>query len=400
MSSCVSFDKYYDAMKTSTIQESKISTDYDMLMRNMLCKKCGAYALENCGESVSCNECGIVYEQDVIDEGNECRYYHHDDNRGSDPSRCGMPVNELMPVTNLCTSMDYSSNYVHKLHSHLSYSHKERDRIKVFSEIDNICARLKINSCIATKAKYNYNMIKDFMEEENDIKRKKNRKGIIGTCVYNACDLHRCPIREGDIARELGLDTNYISRGIKIFGDICNKKNIIVKRKVSCGNDAMYYLEKFCSILQFSETITNLVRKIVEKSMKFRIATDDHTPEAQTAGCVWFVIKKCNFDKSRPKSFIHYKIDVSEVTIARAYDKVKAFDDGKCPHRDDRDVMTCKFCHKFRPVKGCFTKYIDEYLKTYEDQNKLNYLINGAEMAKEKVKKKRGRKPKNKLLND
>ena len=61
----------------------------------------------------------------------------------------------------------------------MSYSHKERDRIKVFSDIDNICVRLKINSCITQRAKYNYCMIKDFMEEENDIKRKKNRKGII-----------------------------------------------------------------------------------------------------------------------------------------------------------------------------------------------------------------------------
>ena len=95
-------------------------------------------------------------------------------------------------------------------------------------------------------------------------------------------------------------------------------------------------------------------------------------------------MKKCNFDKSRPKSYIHQKVDVSEVTISRTYDKIKAFDDGKCLHRDDRDIDKCKNCVKFRPKTGCFTKYINVYIEKNNNENKLNYLISGAEIMEEK----------------
>jgi transcription initiation factor TFIIIB Brf1 subunit/transcription initiation factor TFIIB len=386
--------------KKDVNQDVCLENSYQDIMNKILCKNCGEYSLVNNSQIISCSSCGVIMDDIIIDEGNECRFYHHDDNRGSDPSRCGMPSNDLMPTTNMSTSIDVGKNYIYKLHNHMSYSHKERDRIKVFSDIDNICVRLKINNCITQKAKFNYCMIKDFMEEENDIKRKKNRKGIIGTCIYNACDDYGCPIRESDIARELGLAPNYISRGIKIYGEICNKKNIIIRKKVSQSNDALYFLESFCSILQFNNQITQLVKKIIEKVIKFKVATEDHTPEAQTAGSIWFVVKKCGFDKSRPKSFIHQKVDVSEVTIARAFEKIKAFDEGNCPHRDDRNTTKCKYCSKYKPKNGCLTKYINEYLNKYnEDNNNIDYLISGAEIAEEKVKKKRGRKPKIKVEN-
>jgi transcription initiation factor TFIIIB Brf1 subunit/transcription initiation factor TFIIB len=392
-------NEYYKILKNNKNDEinSELNIDensYQGIMKRLLCNNCNEYTLVNNGNSISCSNCDFVDDRVIVDEGNECRFYHHDDNRSMDPSRCGMPSNDLMPITNMSTSIDAGKNYIYTLHNHMSYSHKERDRIKVFSEIDNICLRLKVNSCITARSKHNYCMIKDSMEEQNDIKRKKNRKGIIGTCIYNACDDYSCPIRESDIAKELGLSPYYISRGIKIFGEICNKKNIIIQRKVIKSNDAMYYLESFCSILQFNNNITELVKKIVEKVIKFRVAAD-HTAEAQTTGCIWFAVKKCNFDKSRPKSYIHQKVDVSEVTISRTYDKIKAFDDGKCPHRDDRDIDKCKNCVKFRPKTGCFTKYINVYIEKNNNENKLNYLISGAEIMEEKIKKKRGRKPKN-----
>jgi len=298
-------ETYKDLKGINSNNEHSVEDTYQDLMNKIKCPRCGKYSLSNMGHMVSCSECDMTVDEVMIDEGNECRFYHHDDNRGSDPSRCGMPRNELMPTTNMSTSIDSGKNYIYKLHSHMSYSHKERDRIKVFSDIDNICIRLKVNGCIGIKAKHNYCMIKDLMEDENDIKRKKNRKGIIGTCIYNACDEYGCPVRESDIARELGLAPNYISRGIKIYGEICNKKNIVVLNKVIKSNDALYYMESFCSFLQFNDRMIALVKKIIDKVIKFKIATEDHTPEAQTAGAIWFVIKKCNFDKSRPKSYIH-----------------------------------------------------------------------------------------------
>ena len=40
-------------------------------------------------------KCGIIYK-DNLDNGAEWRYYGADDNHGSDPTRCGMPINPLL----------------------------------------------------------------------------------------------------------------------------------------------------------------------------------------------------------------------------------------------------------------------------------------------------------------
>ena len=42
-----------------------------------------------------CRKCGKM-SQKIIEHGAEWRYYGGDDNQGSDPTRCGMPVNPLL----------------------------------------------------------------------------------------------------------------------------------------------------------------------------------------------------------------------------------------------------------------------------------------------------------------
>ena len=41
------------------------------------------------------NKCGIIYK-DRLDSAAEWRYYGADDNQGSDPTRCGMPINPYL----------------------------------------------------------------------------------------------------------------------------------------------------------------------------------------------------------------------------------------------------------------------------------------------------------------
>ena len=369
-------------------------TFYNNIMKKSLCAKCNEYGLENYKqEFIMCKNCGNVFEQNIIDEGNEIRYYN--DDKGSDQSRCGMPNNSLIPSTSMKTSIAGGGNYAFILHNNLSFSHKERDLIAKFSDIDNICMRLALNSAITTKAKTFYSEIKEYMEDLNDIRRSGNREGLIGTCIYRSCKCFNYPISERDISKAMNIEVDKITHGIKIFSEICIKKSInIVSTKTQT---AMDFLEKFCSILEFTEPLINLVKKIIEKMIKFKIATF-HAAESQTAGCIWYVIKKCGYDKLRPKSFISQKVGVSEVTISRTYSRLDTFDQGKCPHKDNKNIDECKLCTKYKPKELCFTKYINEYLEKEKSKNtpnnNINYLISGAEIMEEKPKKKRGRKPK------
>ena len=59
-----------------------------------LCKSKVAYDDER---FLTCTnpKCGIIYK-DQLDESAEWRYYGADDNKQSDPTRCGMPINPLL----------------------------------------------------------------------------------------------------------------------------------------------------------------------------------------------------------------------------------------------------------------------------------------------------------------
>ena len=47
-----------------------------------------------------CNDCGL-YNDCIIDCGQEWRFYGNDDSKGNDPARCDIPTSELLPNTSI-----------------------------------------------------------------------------------------------------------------------------------------------------------------------------------------------------------------------------------------------------------------------------------------------------------
>ena len=75
-------------------------------------------------------KCGIVYT-DMLDQSAEWRFYGADDNQGSDPTRCGMPINPLLPNSSLGTIINGHGYEVYRrLHKWNSITYKERSLIK------------------------------------------------------------------------------------------------------------------------------------------------------------------------------------------------------------------------------------------------------------------------------
>ena len=134
---------------------------------------------------IKCKICSNVISN--ISDNPEWRYYGVSDSRCSDPTRCGMPVNSLLPESSVGSTVSYKSNtktmnQIRKYQQYMGMPYKERSLYKVFLEIQETCKKNSIPSIIINESKSLYTII-----SETKISRGSNRKGIIAACVYFAC---------------------------------------------------------------------------------------------------------------------------------------------------------------------------------------------------------------------
>ena len=74
-----------------------------------VCLECNSLDVVHIDGFITCKSCGNQMTS-IIDNSQEWRYYGQFDNRSNDPSRCGMPVNELMPNASMGSVIGNFSN--------------------------------------------------------------------------------------------------------------------------------------------------------------------------------------------------------------------------------------------------------------------------------------------------
>ena len=111
------FDQEIDNNYGNKKNLQNIECIYDNINVRENCDACKSTLITNDEGYLECtnNKCRIFYK-DILDCGAEWRYYGADDNQNSDPTRCGMPINNLLPYSSygckiVCSS---SSNYTMK----------------------------------------------------------------------------------------------------------------------------------------------------------------------------------------------------------------------------------------------------------------------------------------------
>ena len=132
-----------------------------------------------------CKVCSNIISN-IVDNP-EWRYYGNTDSKSSDPTRCGMPVNTLLPESSVGSTIAYNSNtktmnQIRKFQKWQGMPYKERSLYKVFLEIQEKCKKNNIPNIIINEAKSLYTII-----SKTKISRGSNRQGIIAACVYFAC---------------------------------------------------------------------------------------------------------------------------------------------------------------------------------------------------------------------
>ena len=113
----------------------------------------------------------------------ENRFYGSNDTKSTDPTRCGMPSNILLPESSIGSTINFKNNnktmnQIQPTIPGMPY----KTKYKVFNTITDKCKKHNINSKIIEESKSLYNMI-----TEIKISSSSNRIGIHTTCVYFAC---------------------------------------------------------------------------------------------------------------------------------------------------------------------------------------------------------------------
>ena len=72
------------------------------------CEKCNYKQLVILEGQHVCPNCSKIQSR-VIDDGAEWRFYGSEDNRGEDPTRCGMPTNHLLPKSSLGSMIGFKA---------------------------------------------------------------------------------------------------------------------------------------------------------------------------------------------------------------------------------------------------------------------------------------------------
>jgi transcription initiation factor TFIIB len=276
-----------------------------------ICKVCNSEDVVLDDGNYVCRSCSTLLDR-YIDAQAEWRYYGSEDSKGSDPTRCGMPVNDLLPNSSLGSIISNQSNesydmkLIRKYHMWNSMSYKERSLYNIFDNITVNAANNGIPNSIIEEAKAFYKKL-----SEAKISRGDNRSGLIASSIYMSCKSNKVPRSTKEIAKIFNLKVTTMTRGCKKFQDIMN-----MNLDSSCPVD---FIHRFSSKLNMSKDIKDLCKHVVEKADELNIVSEN-TPPSIAAASIYLCSVLCNLNIQ--KKDLASACEISQVTLTKCYKKL------------------------------------------------------------------------------
>ena len=261
-----------------------------------------------------CKACNVIINN-IIDAP-EWRNYK---NNSSNPTRCGMPTNALLPESSLGTNIlvrgnNEKMNKINRYQKWNSMPYKERSLYNVFDAIQIRALNSGIPSCIIEEAKILYKKI-----SETRISRGSNRKGIIASCIYKACKLKNVPRSAKEIAEIFQLPITHMTKGCKKFDEIMNFNKSDKSTIEVVGSKSNDFIARFCSKLNIGNDVLDICKSVCDAADKYSLVSEN-TPPSVAAGSIFLVCTLLNINIS--KKDISNSCKISEVTISKCYKKL------------------------------------------------------------------------------
>lgn len=259
----------------------------------------------------TCLNCGSITDK-FIDMTAEWRFYGSEDTKSSDPTRCGLPANQLMPESSLGSMIcanpkeSYEMRMIRKYHMWNSMSYKERSLYNIFDNITVNAVNSGIATSIIEEAKMFYKKV-----SESQISRGENRSGLIASSIYMSCKSNKVPRSTKEIAKIFNLKTKTMTKGCKKFQNIMK-----INMESTCADD---FIQRFCSKLGVATEFRELCKSIVAKADELCIVSEN-TPPSISAGSIYLCNVVCELGIS--KKDMATACELSQVTLSKCYKKL------------------------------------------------------------------------------
>lgn len=209
--------------KNRELKHEKVYNDITDALIDINCRECNSLHIKEIDGYYTCLDCGLRNDN-VIDFGQEWRYYGNDDNKGNDPARCDIPTNELLPKASMGSFVGYGSKEtattkrIRNMNQWYAMPYKELTLLETFNNITVMAQNSGINQCIIEEAKYMYKKVSEMKSS-----RRTKKEGMKAGSIALACKLKGVPRNCIEIAKICHLKNNKVLRkSIKTFEEIWN----------------------------------------------------------------------------------------------------------------------------------------------------------------------------------
>jgi transcription initiation factor TFIIB len=278
---------------------------------NDACEYCSSKDIVLEDGNYFCKSCNSITNR-FIDSNAEWRYYGAEDSKSTDPTRCGMPINSLLPESSLGSVISnkmnesYDMRLIRKYHMWNSMSYKERSLYNIFDNITLNATNSGISTSIIEEAKMFYKKV-----SESKITRGDNRNGLIASSIYMSCKSNKVPRSTKEIAKMFNIKITTMTKGCKKFQDIM-KMNLDSTKPED-------FIQRFSSKLNLSIEIRDLCKYIVEKADELNIVSEN-TPPSIAAGSIYLCVCLCDIDITKKE--LSQACGISQVTLTKCYKKL------------------------------------------------------------------------------
>ena len=297
-----------------------IGNDSNSAEPGNLCGFCESLGLQNEialeDGNYCCKVCNSVISRQ-LDQSAEWRYYGCEDNKGSDPTRCGMPTSDLLPESSLGSMIGFKFNesydirLMRKYQQWNSMSYRERSLCKIFGELTINAVNNGISKSIIEEAKALYKKV-----SEARISRGDNRSGLIASSIYISCKNNKVPRSCKEIAKIFNLKPTTMTRGCKKFTEIMK-----LNMDSTTADD---FISRFCSKMGLDNDKKEICKKVILRTDELSIVSEN-TPPSVAAGTIYLCSMVYGWEIS--KKDLSESCDISQVTVNKCYKKMLVYQD-------------------------------------------------------------------------
>jgi len=277
------------------------------------CPECNSANLvldEQKGE-ITCQDCGLVVEEKMVDLGQEWRQFDEGPKKG----RGGAPmtlqkfdkglttnIGEVSDIYRLGDKKIRKYTRLKKWQERVSTS-IERNLRLAMSELRKVASFLNLPNIVKEESSRIYNFVL-----QRGLVRGRSMESVIASCIYAACRTYNIPRTLDEIAaasdverKEIGRTYRFITRKLSLTVNPSNPKD---------------YIARFSSVLHLSPKTQNDSLKILKKAESSEL-TSGRGP-AGIAAASLYVASLLNSEK-RTQREVADVAGITEVTIRNRY---------------------------------------------------------------------------------